>query len=494
MAVGRSFRAKQSEDPESVRFSEIIQSPSGNTERAFLMDYAKNNTPKLSLKLNRWLIFVRKYSCTKFILAYQLSKTDTMKKYRIPLLIGSALLIITLIWAFAGETEQEKEITTKAFVDDFEDLVVSTGELMAKNSEEISVPVSMQRHGIYRVQISDIVPEGTYVDSGDYVAALDKTDISSKINDVLVELDKAQSLYTQTQLDTSLTLREKRNEIDKLQFEIKQKKIELEQSKYEPPATIQKITLDEERLEQNLEQTRENYIINKKQGVAKMAEAGAELQKARNQLQKLQELEKEFRITAPKQGMVVYYREWSGEKRKAGSTVQPWDPAVATLPDLSEMLSKTYINEVEIRKIKVGQEVTLGLDAFPDATLTGKVTQVANVGETRKGAETKVFEVEIKVNESDSTYRPGMTTSNTILTNKIESVLQIPLEAVYAQDGLSYVYLKGTTGTSKQEVKLGSANAEYVIVESGLSENDEVYLSEPEGAREKEVDKLVGSR
>jgi RND family efflux transporter MFP subunit len=414
-----------------------------------------------------------------------------MKKYRLPIIIGSAILIIALIWTFAGETEQEKEITTKAFVADFEDLVVSTGELMAKNSEEISIPVSMQRFGIYRVQISDIVPEGTYVDSGAYVAALDKTDISSKINDVFVELDKAQSLYTQTQLDTSLTLREKRNAIDKLEFELKQKKIELEQSKYEPPATIQKVKLDEERLQQDLVQTKENYLINKKQGVAKMAEAGAELQKAKNQLEKLQELQKEFRITAPKQGMVVYYREWSGEKRKAGSTVQPWDPAVATLPDLSEMLSKTYINEVEIRKVKVGQKVKLGLDAFPDAMLTGEVTQVANVGETRKGSDTKVFEVEIKVNESDSTYRPGMTTSNSILTNKIEKALQIPLEAVYAQDDKSFVYVRTGTGISRKQVKLGAANAEYVIVLEGVKDGDEVYLSEPESAREKELEVLA---
>ena len=417
-----------------------------------------------------------------------------MKKYRLPILLFSVILIIALIWSFTGNTEEEKEITTKAFVADFEDMVVSTGELMAKNSENITIPVSMQRHGIYRVQISDIIPEGTYVQAGDFVAALDKTDISAKINDVLVELDKAQSLYTQTQLDTSLTLREKRNEIDKLEFELKQKKIELDQSKYEPPATIQKITLDRERLEQNLVQTKENYLINKKQGVAKMAEASAELQKAKNQLEKLQELEKQFRITAPKQGMVIYYREWDGEKRKAGSSVQPWSPAVATLPDLSEMLSKTYINEVEIRKIEVGQKVTLGLDAFPDAILTGEVTKVANVGENRKGGDSKVFEVEIKVNESDSTYRPGMTTSNNILTNRIESVLQIPLEAVYARDNVSFVYLRNATGTSLQQVKLGSANAEFVIIEEGLNEGDEVYLSEPEGARDRKIELLAATQ
>lgn len=417
-----------------------------------------------------------------------------MKKYRLPIFIGIAVLIIVVAWSLAGDAEDEKEIITTAFVGDYKDLVVSTGELIAKNSENISIPVSMQRFGIYRVQISDIIPEGTYVKEGDYVAELDKTDISSKINDVMVELDKAQSQYTQTQLDTSLTLREKRNAIDKLQFEVKQKKIELEQSKYEPPATIQKIKLDLERLEQDLVQSRENYLINKKQGVAQMAEAAAELQKAKNQLEKLTELAKEFRITAPKPGMVVYYREWNGEKRKTGSTVQPWNPAVATLPDLSEMLSKTYINEVEIRKIKVGQKVRIGLDAFPDASLSGTVTQVANVGENRKGTDSKVFEVEIMVNESDSTYRPGMTTSNEILTNKIEDALQVPLEAVYSEEDLSYVYLKDGVGVTKQQVLLGPANSEFVIVNEGLEEGDQVYLSEPKGASDSGMKTLTASQ
>lgn len=417
-----------------------------------------------------------------------------MKKYRLPIFIGIAVLIIIVMWSLAGDAEDEKEIITTAFVGDYKDLVVSTGELIAKNSENISIPVSMQRFGIYRVQISDIIPEGTYVKEGDYVAELDKTDVSSKINDVMVELDKAQSQYTQTQLDTSLTLREKRNAIDKLQFEVKQKKIELEQSKYEPPATIQKINLDLERLEQDLVQSRENYLINKKQGVAQMAEAAAELQKAKNQLEKLTELAKEFRITAPKPGMVVYYREWNGEKRKTGSTVQPWNPAVATLPDLSEMLSKTYINEVEIRKIKVGQKVRIGLDAFPDASLSGTVTQVANVGENRKGTDSKVFEVEIMVNESDSTYRPGMTTSNEILTNKIENALQVPLEAVYSEEDLSYVYLKDGVGVTKQQVLLGPANSEFVIVNEGLEEGDQVYLSEPKGASDSRIKTLTASQ
>ena len=54
---------------------------------------------------------------------------------------------------------------------------------------------------------------------------------------------------------------------------------------------------------------------------------------------------------------------------------------VATLPNLSKMISKTYINEIDISKVKIGQRVEIGVDAFPEKKFTGEVTEVANIGE-----------------------------------------------------------------------------------------------------------------
>lgn len=412
-----------------------------------------------------------------------------MKTYRIPLIVGALLLVLAAFWYFGSDAEAEDQLLTKAFVGDFVEEVVSSGELMAKNSENITAPGGMQRYGLYQIKIAQLVDEGTYVEEGDFVASLDKTDISSKINEKLVDLDKATSQYTQTQLDTALTLREKRNELENLIFQIKQKEIELEQSAYEPPATIQKMKLDLQKLKDDLGRKREDYSIKKQQSRAKMIEAGAELQQTRNKLEKLQQLEQQFTILAPKKGMVNYYRSWDG-KRQTGSTIQPWDPTVATLPDLSEMLSKTYINEVDVRKVQTGQEVTLGLDAFPKAVLHGTVTSVANMGETRKDGDSKVFEVNIDVKETDSLYRPGMTTSNHININEQTDVLQIPLEAVFGADSLSFVYLKSGVSLQKQEVTLGSANDEFVIILGGLEEGNEVYLNAPENPEDYPLERL----
>lgn len=412
---------------------------------------------------------------------------------RKPLLwtVASLFALLLLWWGFSGDEEISRDITVKAVRANFEDVVSSSGELIAKNSEDIMGPSNMRRYGLYNIKISDLVAEGTYVQKGDFVAELDKTELSGKMNELLNELDKARSQYTQTQLDTTLELRQQRSEIEALAFDIRQKRVEVKQSIYEPPATIQRLKLDLEKLEQSLNQKKENYKIKKRQSEAKMVEAGANLAQTQNKFNALQELEKQFRIQAPKQGMVIYKREWGGRKRKTGSTISPWDPGVATLPDLSEMESRTYINEVDIRKVKVGQNVEIGLDAFPDAALTGVVTQVANVGEDRENSDSKVFEVVIAVNESDSTYRPGMTTANRIITATLDSVVQIPLEGVFSEEGRTFVYKNSGVSIIKQEVRILTSNDEFAVIEAGLKENDEIYLTEPAAALESEIEAIA---
>jgi hypothetical protein len=189
----------------------------------------------------------------------------------------------------------------------------------------------------------------------------------------------------------------------------------------------------------------------------------------------------EFVILAPAPGMVIYKREWSGQKRTVGSEISPWDLTVATLPDMSTMVSKTYVNEIDISKVSVGQNVRAGVDAFPDKNYTGVVKEVANIGEQLPNTDAKVFEVMVELEGTDPILRPSMTTSNSIITKTFEDVLYIPLEAVHATDSMSYVYTKNKT---RQIVVLDEANENEIIVEEGLDEGDRILLSVPEGGDE----------
>ena len=138
--------------------------------------------------------------------------------------------------------------------------------------------------------------------------------------------------------------------------------------------------------------------------------------------------------------------------------------------------------------MKPGQLVEIGFDAFPDKDLKGRVTKVANVGEQRPNSDAKVFSVEIEVFGTDDLLKPGMTTSNRIITKDTEEALYIPLECLHSQyDSITYVYKKDGLNASKQEVMLGDANTDYVQILAGLTEEDRVYLSNLQGQEGEEI-------
>ncbi len=371
----------------------------------------------------------------------------------------------------------------------FRDVVVSAGELMAENTVYIQAPSGLQSNQIYEeIKIQDMAAEGSHVKEGDYIASLDPAVVNKKIGDVQLELDRAITTLSQTSLDTTLQMRESRDNMQNLRFQMEQKKLALELSKYEPPATIRQAELDLEKAQRDLNQLMEKYKIQQRQATAKMDQAAREVKRREEQVANLVELRDKFRITAPKKGLLVYIVDYSaGGKKKAGSAIRSWDPRLAMLPDLSSMMSKTYINEVDISKIKKEQKVTMGLDAFPEVKLSGVVTSVANIGENRPGSNAKVFEVLIKLDKVDSILKPGMTTSNNILINQIPDKLIIPLECVFSEKTHSFVYVSKGNAVEKREVKLGKSNDEEVVVEKGLEKGDRLYMAEPPSAKDNKL-------
>ena len=416
-----------------------------------------------------------------------------MSKQRKAILIVSIVSAIILLWLtiFRRSGKNEKDVFVPVKKGLFEITVFTTGELEAKNSTDIQGPTGIRQLGIWQIKISDLVAEGTVAKKGEYVGALDKTEIAGKIREAESELQKIESQFTQNKLDTTLQLRQARDEIINLGFTLKEKDIVLEQSAFEPPATIRQAKLDLERSARALDQAIKNYKIKESQSIAKMQEITASLSITKSKMQQLVDVMQQFTINAPEDGMVIYQREWNGKRKTVGSTIGAWDPTVATLPDLSVMLSKTYVNEVDIRKLKLNQKVDVNLDAYPEKKLTGKIVSIANVGEQNPKSDAKVFEVQIQISEKDTSLRPAMTTGNNIIIGKIPNSIYVPLECIHNDgDSLSYVYLKDGLSFIKKEVKTGEANEDNIVIKEGLTEEDMVYLSIPEKNKDLEIEKV----
>lgn len=414
-----------------------------------------------------------------------------MKKYLFPLLGLAALA--ALFWYFSrpSETAAIQELTATVRQGEFKMLVTATGELQAKRSEKIQGPTGMRTAQIYQTNITDLVPEGTLVQAGDYVATLDKTELDTKVKEVLNELDRINTQLEAIKIDTAIELRGLRDQLINLRFGMQEKQLEVEQSKFEAPMVIQRANIELERSERDYKQLEQKYGLTKEKAETQVNEIMATLRQQQLKLTQLQELAQQFVVTAPKDGMVIYARSWDG-KIQAGSQIRAWDPVVAELPDLSEMVSKTYVNEVDISRVRKGQDVHIKIDAFPDKSYTGLVLQVANIGEQLRNYDSKVFEVIIQLNAADSILRPAMTSSNEIITDVLEDKLFIPLEALY-KDTLTFVYKEVNGQAVKQEVLSSWTNENEVVIVKGLEAGDRVYLSPPEGAEKLSLNTLAVS-
>ena len=394
--------------------------------------------------------------------------------------------IILILFAGAGyfyfnqkkDTPQQQNLLTKVVKGEFLVHVTATGELNAKRSQEIKAPQGMRSAQIYQTNITDMIAEGTLVKEGDYVASLDKTELETKMKDAMTEVEKIETQLAQAEIDTAIEMRGIRDQLINLKFSKQEKLLQVEQSKFEAQSVIQQAEIDLQRTERDYNQLLAKLQLTKEKSDARISEIDASLRQTQAKLAVLQKLGGEFTIKAPKDGMLIYARSWNG-KIGPGSQISSWNSTVAELPDLTDMISKSYVNEVDISKVKKGQEVKIKVDAFPDVEYTGQVIKIANIGEQLRNYDSKVFEVVVQVNEVDSILRPAMTTGNEILVNTYQDVLSIPLEGLYS-DSLSYVYLNDKGSTVRKEVVPGPSSNDEVIIAHGLAENDEILLIEPE--------------
>ena len=393
-------------------------------------------------------------------------------------IIIGVVAIVLLALIFWPENEKDKLYNTVQ-KGNFKIEVNSSGELKAKKSEDIKGPSSLRAHRIWQIKITDLVSEGTYVKEGDYVAQLDKSEVATKINSAATEVEKITTEYEQARLDTAIEMMKLRDELINLNYEIEEKRLISNQSTYEAPAVQRQAEIDLEKAERKLKQSIGNISLKRMQNTAKLHQVKLSLQQEQSKLDRLDALIQELKILAPKDGMVVYKRTWDGKKITSGSQIG-WDPTVATLPDLSKMVTKTYVNEIDISHLKKGLNVSLTIDAFPDKSFTGKVVDVANVGEQLPNSDAKVFEVTVEINEKDTLLRPSMTTNNQILVEELTDVIYISQESVFVTESVSYVVLKTGLGTEKQKVELGKTNDNFVVILNGLIEGEKLLMVKPE--------------
>ena len=202
-------------------------------------------------------------------------------------------------------------------------------------------------------------------------------------------------------------------------------------------------------------------------------------------------------IVAPMSGIVINLEIEEGEIVTSGRSAFSQSPPIMQIVDLSQMVVKTSINEVDMEKLKLGQKAEIQIRAYPDRVYNGEVREVSPSGQPRDNI--IYFEVVIAVLGSPEELRPGMTADVDIIVLEKKDVLLLPIEAVKSErergaegrsDRRYYVMLapkgegrdsakNGSAEGTKTYVEVGEQNDMQIEILSGLSEGDQVFVEAP---------------
>jgi HlyD family secretion protein len=178
--------------------------------------------------------------------------------------------------------------------------------------------------------------------------------------------------------------------------------------------------------------------------------------------------------TAPFDGIVLSSNYSQGEFASPG-------PAISIISN--SFIVKADINETDITKIKIDQEVDITLDAYPDKHFPGKISDISPISKNTAGIIT--FEVTVKPDDSaNSSLLYGISANLTITILKTENVLLVPIQAVYEENGKQYVDISSSKDNTavQVEVTTGASDYDNIEIKSGLKEGDIIFTSRAQSA------------
>ena len=162
-------------------------------------------------------------------------------------------------------------------------------------------------------------------------------------------------------------------------------------------------------------------------------------------------------IRAPISGTITTLELEEGEIVTSGRSAFSQSPPLMTISDLSQMVVKTYINEVDMEKLKMDQLAEIVSDTYKGRIYQGRVVEISPIGVERDNIIS--FEIMIEVIDSPPELRPGMSTDVDIVTYEEKAVLLVPIEAVQGETTVTATAQVGASASnfkSKQSVQLMS--------------------------------------
>jgi hypothetical protein len=355
---------------------------------------------------------------------------------------------------------------------DFVRAVRLSGTVEAIESTTIAAP-RLSGPNTQSLVITRLVRPGSTVQAGDLVVEFDRQQQLTNALDRRAELADLEQQIRKREAQERAAAAKDESEIKVA--ESSQSRAELEMIKNPMIAKIEaeKNVNALEQAKATLQQLKTTYDLKRKAAEADIAMLRIRRDRAGNAMKMAETNAARMAITAPIGGMVVLKTIWkSGQMAEVqeGEEVRAGVP-VADIVNPNAMRVRARVNQADVNDLRLGQAVTVGLDAYPDLRFAGKIAQISPLGViSTLSPKVRTFIVLINVEGSHPNLMPDLTASLDVELARQPRALVIPRDSVRHDGERALVAVQRGSGYEDRPVTLGAANAHEVVVTGGLDE------------------------
>lgn len=351
-----------------------------------------------------------------------------------------------------------------------------TGTLAALDSGSFGPP---QLNDVWDFKIAMMAPEGSEITKGRPVLGFDTTELQKKLEEKSAEAEQARKEIEKQRADLSLKREDEKLNLAQAEATLRKTSLKLDA----PPDLVgikerKQVQLDYELSKLQVSTSRDRIASLERAAQAQIALLESKQQRAAAIVGETQSAIQQMTITAPRNGTIIYVTNWRGDKKKVGDPCWRME-RVIEIPDLSRMIARGDVDEVDAGKIAVGQRVTIRLDARPDEEFHGVIRRAAKTVQQQQQTKDplKVLRVEIVLDRSDpAKMRPGMRFQGTVELQRDRNTVLVPRNAVFVSPRGPYALQRGWFSVNQISLRLGRQNDKFVEVLAGLAPNDRVLV------------------
>jgi len=389
--------------------------------------------------------------------------------------IFSPLLLIAAMFIFYSCSSSSQNIMSmKVDYSPFEIVIPAFGELQAAKS----TPITPSERTRWELTISWLAPENAFVKTGETVVRMNAARF---IDLIAAEESNLAKINLEIKTKEKNLDKEKKDLLSQLKITELDKEYATTFNKKDEQI-FSRNDIIESSIDVNLVDFKSKHLQSKTRKLEQKANAEIQLLLSKRKtiemkLEQYRQALDSLEIKAPHDGVLVYEKNWRGEKTRVGMTVYRGFK-LAKIPDLGSMEALLYILESEAGGLKENLPVTITIDSAPDQIVKGKIKGLDTIAKTiDENSPLKYFQVKVTLEKTlPNVMKPGTQVKATIYVRKLEKVLSVPNQAITFKEGHSYVDVINGSDTVKREVKTGDRSLTRTVITSGLKPGEQVAL------------------